>query len=116
MNIDNSKYTSPADLFLACAPLFAALSNSNRQAIIVLLAERKSMSVTELTSHLSLSQPTVSSHLKILHNCGLVQSQQKGTTRLYALDFKGRARLLKQLVEVVDSHHQAKAKENTHGN
>lgn len=48
-----------------------ALSDPNRVKIIKML-QYKTMCVCELTTALSLAQPTVSKHLKILEEAGLV--------------------------------------------
>ncbi|MBW1894708.1 MAG: winged helix-turn-helix transcriptional regulator [Deltaproteobacteria bacterium] len=48
-----------------------ALSDPNRVKIIKML-QHKTMCVCELTAALTLAQPTVSKHLKILEDAGLV--------------------------------------------
>ena len=54
-----------------------ALSDPNRVKIIKLL-QVKSMCVCELQGLLSLAQPTVSKHLKILEEAGLVDYKKDG--------------------------------------
>ncbi len=52
-----------------------ALSDSNRVKIVKML-QHKTMCVCELTKALDLAQPTVSKHLKILVEAGLVDSEK----------------------------------------
>ncbi len=52
-----------------------ALSDSNRIKIVKML-QHKTMCVCELTKALDLAQPTVSKHLKILVDAGLVDSEK----------------------------------------
>jgi ArsR family transcriptional regulator len=54
-----------------------ALSDSNRVKIIKLL-EQKKMCVCELQGTLGIAQPTVSKHLKILEEAGLVDYKKDG--------------------------------------
>ena len=54
-----------------------ALSDPNRVKIIKLL-QQKLMCVCELQAALNLAQPTVSKHLKILEEAGLVDYKKEG--------------------------------------
>ena len=54
-----------------------ALSDPNRVKALKLL-ERRELCVCELTELLGLAQPTVSKHLKILEQAGLVAATKKG--------------------------------------
>jgi ArsR family transcriptional regulator len=49
-----------------------ALSEPNRVKIIKMLQQRENMCVCELRTILKLAQPTVSKHLKILEEAGLI--------------------------------------------
>ncbi len=62
----------------------AALSDPNRLLILYALNE-KPLNVTDLTNELGLSQPTMSRHLKVLRERGLVQSVRTGTVVTYHL-------------------------------
>ena len=63
---------------------YAALAEPNRREILDLLrgGER---SVSDLVNRLTLSQPGVSKHLKVLREAGLVAVRSQGKQRLYAL-------------------------------
>ena len=54
-----------------------ALSDPNRVKIIKML-QHKTMCVCELRSSLQVAQPTVSKHLKILEDAGLLRSSKDG--------------------------------------
>ena len=62
----------------------SALADSNRIMILYSLAER-SMNVTELVQALDVPQPTVSRHLKILRDRGMVRSHRDGQQINYRL-------------------------------
>lgn len=60
------------------AKLNKALSDITRLRIMVLLYKRKKLCVCEIKEVIGLSQPTISSHLKILENVNLVKSFREG--------------------------------------
>jgi ArsR family transcriptional regulator len=62
----------------------AALSDPNRLLILYALNENP-LNVTELTNELGMSQPTMSRHLKVLRERGLVQTVRTGTVVTYSL-------------------------------
>ena len=61
------------------------IAEPTRRRILELLGERE-RPVTELVELLSLSQPGVSKHLRVLRKAGLVQVRQDGQRRWYQLD------------------------------
>ncbi len=69
------------------AKLFRALGDATRLEMVGLLAaQKKELCVCELEAHFSLSQPTVSHHLRILREAGIVSSERRGTWVYYALE------------------------------
>lgn len=69
------------------APLFKALGDETRLEIVGLLAARgKELCVCEIESHFALSQATVSHHLRILREAGIVSAERRGTWVYYALE------------------------------
>lgn len=60
--------------------VFAALANPTRRAILDRLS-RGEASVTELVAPFRLSQPTISSHLRILEEAGLVERGRQANVR-----------------------------------
>ncbi|MBE3553760.1 MAG: winged helix-turn-helix transcriptional regulator [Thermicanus sp.] len=67
--------------------LCKALGHETRFAIIRLLLERKKF-CGDLVQELNLPQSTVSHHLKILKNSGLVVAEEQGTWVCYEVDLK----------------------------
>lgn len=65
--------------------VFAALADPTRRALLARLADG-SATVSELASPLSMSQPAVSKHLKVLENAGLVSVGRDGTSRPRTLE------------------------------
>ena len=79
-------------------PYFKALCEENRINIVCLLLEREHC-VCELIDKLDLSQSTVSHHLKILKQAGLLNERRRGTWNYYSLNksgFKQYARALEE--------------------
>ncbi|NQT68534.1 MAG: winged helix-turn-helix transcriptional regulator [Desulfobacteraceae bacterium] len=54
-----------------------ALSDPNRVKIVKML-QHKALCVCEIQAHLQIAQPSVSKHLKILENAGIVESTKEG--------------------------------------
>jgi ArsR family transcriptional regulator len=61
-----------------------AAADKNRMRILKML-ERKSMCVCELAAVLGITQPSVSKHLGILKNAGLIQDARSGQWIEYSL-------------------------------
>src|SRR5437764_11177152 len=74
-----------ADDAAALADKFKALSDPARVAIINRLAAADEVCVCDLNAVLELSQPTVSHHLRVLREAGLVESSRRGTWAFYRL-------------------------------
>lgn len=55
-----------------------ALADENRIRILCLLKNRKDLCVCEITDIIGLAQPTISNHLKLLENAGLIESFKDG--------------------------------------
>jgi ArsR family transcriptional regulator len=66
------------------ADFCAALSDPTRIFILYALNENP-LNVTELTNELGVPQPTISRHLKVLRERGLVYAERQGTVITYHL-------------------------------
>ena len=64
--------------------VFEVLAEQNRRDILRLLVEGE-RSVGELESQLERPQPTVSKHLRVLRDSGLVESRVEAQKRVYRL-------------------------------
>ena len=67
------------------AATFKALGDPTRVAIVNRLTKVESVCVCDLTAAFELSQPTISHHLRILRDAGLVEVERRGTWAYYAL-------------------------------
>ena len=67
------------------AARFKALADPTRVAIVNSLSAADEVCVCNLTATFELSQPTISHHLKILREAGLVESTRRGTWAFYRL-------------------------------
>ena len=75
-----------------------ALADKTRQKIMALCC-CEMVSVNEIVNKLAVAQPTVSHHLKILKNAGLVKSERRGKQILYILNQERLARGCCQVAE-----------------
>lgn len=77
------------------ADIFDVVADSTRRDILHLLLEQYNqsrdtggeLSVSDIVGQLALSQPTVSKHLKVLRDAGLVGVREEGQHRYYHLDY-----------------------------
>ncbi len=60
--------------------VFQAIADPTRRQIINLIA-RKSMNLNAITDNFDISRPSVSQHIKILTECGLVEIEKIGRER-----------------------------------
>ncbi|MGI9824338.1 ArsR/SmtB family transcription factor [Agromyces sp. Marseille-Q5079] len=76
------------------ADIFDVVADATRRDILAVLLDREEVSpeshgeisVSEIVASLGLSQPTVSKHLKVLREAGLVSVREEGQHRYYRLD------------------------------
>ena len=76
---------------------FKALAHESRLRLLGFVAEREH-NVQELAARMALKEPTVSHHLALLKDVGLVNMRQDGTTHWYALEPKTLSKLAKSLL------------------
>jgi ArsR family transcriptional regulator len=69
------------------AAAFKVIADPARLRLLSLIASKPDgeACVCDLIEPLALSQPTVSHHLKVLHDAGLVRREKRGTWAFYAL-------------------------------
>lgn len=63
----------------------SALADPTRLRILHLLSRHDSLCVCEIEAAFDLGQPTISHHLKILREAGIVTVERRGTWAYYAL-------------------------------
>jgi DNA-binding transcriptional ArsR family regulator len=75
--------------------IFAALANPTRRELLTLLRDRGPQPVQQLADHFDMRRPSLSEHLKVLKDAGLVTERPTGRQRLYTL----RAEPLREMAE-----------------
>jgi DNA-binding transcriptional ArsR family regulator len=65
--------------------VFKALADPTRRKILDLLKE-DDLTAGEIADHFDMSKPSISNHLKILKNAGLVMDEKKGQYIYYSLN------------------------------
>ncbi|MEU8982449.1 ArsR/SmtB family transcription factor [Streptomyces sp. NPDC058246] len=66
--------------------LFAALANATRREVLRLLRDEGPQPVQALADHFDMRRPSLSEHLKVLRESGLVSEERAGRQRIYRLE------------------------------
>lgn len=83
------------------ALLLQALADPTRLAIVRQLSAERETCACDLTVCIDLAQPTVSHHLRVLREAGLVYAERRGTWIYYALAPDAVERLQRIVAELV---------------
>ena len=70
----------------AHAPIFAALGDETRLALVSKLSEGAPCSIVQLTEGTHLTRQAVTKHLRVLTNARIVRSVKSGRENLFELD------------------------------
>jgi DNA-binding transcriptional ArsR family regulator len=82
------------------APIFAALGDETRLAIVAHLSSRGHRSITGLTEGSSITRQAITKHLHVLKGAGLVHCSQRGRERIWELDPHGFQDAQRYLAEI----------------
>lgn len=82
-----SRSLTPDEKRLAC--MLKALGNPVRFQIIQVLAEKQTCITGEIVEFTTLAQSTVSQHLKVLREAGLISGEVDGPATCYCLNLRG---------------------------
>lgn len=95
----------PTQEYAGCVvqDIFHVVSDPTRRQLVELLSEADELSVSDLVASVEASQPTVSKHLKVLRDAGVVQTRADGQRRLYSLVPDSLAGALEWLTSVHDA-------------
>ncbi|MBE6050896.1 MAG: helix-turn-helix transcriptional regulator [Clostridium sp.] len=85
------------------AKILKALSDQNRLKIISILSCEEQCGC-EILNHFDFTQPTLSHHMKVLMDCGLVISRKEGTWCRYKLNCENSKELLQLLYEIMNNN------------
>jgi ArsR family transcriptional regulator len=69
-----------------CVDFCKALGDETRQRILELLLTKGNMCVSDLVDAFNVSQPTISHHLMLLKNAGLVTGRREGKQVFYSVN------------------------------
>jgi len=67
----------------ACAPVFAALGDETRLALVTRLSSGGHCSIAQLTEGSKLTRQAVTKHLRVLENAGIVHGVRAGRENLF---------------------------------
>jgi ArsR family transcriptional regulator, arsenate/arsenite/antimonite-responsive transcriptional repressor len=70
---------------IAEVEVLRALAHPVRWGILLRLAAEPGICACDFTEFFAVSQPTISAHLKVLREAGLVTTQRNGTTICYSI-------------------------------
>ncbi len=83
---------------MGCA--FKAISDESRRTILKILGKGNA-SAGEIASKFNISQPTVSNHLKILKEAGLIKEQKIKQSRIYSLNRHELRKIVESIEELI---------------
>ncbi len=86
----------------ANAKIFKAVSDSNRLKIIDMLSCGEKCAC-DILENFEFTQPTLSHHMKVLIECGLVKSRKEGLWSYYSLDTTNSNKLVLFLMTLITS-------------
>ena len=81
----SQRSTGTAEVAYA-APLFAALGDATRLALLDRLGTGGPQSITRLTAGSAVTRQAITKHLQVLAGAGLVHDTRRGRERIWALD------------------------------
>ncbi len=84
--------------------LLRAIAHPARFRIVKLLARRGACVCGDLVDELPLAQSTVSEHLKVLKDAGIVRGDVEGPNKCYCLEPEAMAWLKREFTELSESH------------
>ena len=90
----------------ACAPIFAALGDETRLALVAKLSDGHACSISQLTEGTPLTRQAVTKHLRVLTNARIVKSVKSGRETLFELN-PAPLRAVRDYADVVSSQWDA---------
>ena len=81
--------------------MFVALGDEQRQRILLTFEPGERLNVTQIVSASILSRTTVSHHLKVLHQAGVLQSEKIGKEVYFWIDKKNITETLQRVLNYI---------------
>jgi ArsR family transcriptional regulator len=97
MKNNNHPLDQPSSDKLRLARMLKALGNPIRFQIVEILARQQVCMTGEIVDKTPLAQSTISQHLKVLREAGLIRGEIEGPATCYCLDANGINWLKKQI-------------------
>jgi len=91
----------------AHAPVFAALGDETRLALVAKLCRGQPRSISQLTEDSRLTRQAITKHLRVLEHAGVVHSVRSGRENLFAFDPEPIQEIKKYLDAVSEQWDQA---------
>jgi DNA-binding transcriptional ArsR family regulator len=70
------------------APVFAALGDETRLALVARLSSEGPLSITRLTAGSAVTRQAITKHLDVLATAGLVSDERRGRERIWELELE----------------------------
>ncbi len=70
----------------SAAPLFAALGDETRLALVARLSANGPESITALSAKFAVSRQAITKHLEVLSRAGVARGQRRGRERIWQLE------------------------------
>lgn len=83
--------------------IFSALGDEQRQRILLTFEPGERLNVTQIAEASSLARPTVSHHLKVLREAGVLRSQKSGKEVHYWIDKPFLQEALRAVLSYIDT-------------
>ena len=84
----------------SAAPVFTALGDATRLALVTRLCDEGPLSIARLTDGTSLSRQAVTKHLQVLSDAGLARAAWSGRERHWRVDAKRLAEVRRLLARI----------------
>jgi DNA-binding transcriptional ArsR family regulator len=81
-----SRHSAGSGHLAPAAPLFEALGDETRLALVNRLSAEGPQSITRLTTGSAMTRQAITKHLQILAEAGLVHDSRQGRERIWTLD------------------------------
>jgi DNA-binding transcriptional ArsR family regulator len=84
----------------SAAPVFTALGDATRLALVTRLCDEGPLSITRLAAGTSLTRQAVTKHLQVLSDAGLARAAWSGRERQWSVDAKRLAEVRRLLARI----------------
>ena len=81
-----SPRSAPAPRLAAAAPLFAALGDETRLALVARLCAGGPRSITQLSAGSAVTRQAITKHLNVLAGAGLLRGTRRGRERIWEIE------------------------------